>query len=1542
MAILSSLKEKAKQAAAAFFSSSPSTSTPPSEFDAGFLGRSSSAIPPRTYIPPKADSMRFPISNQRAFAEQVQKGREEDALLQQRPLAAKLLTLPEELSRERDTRATLFAQGLRQPHSPESAKRLGVAFHPEAQKVVQEELLNFAGMTEGIKSVIKQPAKQLAKTAAQKLFGSPAVKEQPFTGLPDLSTKIVEKMKGKAIVSKQFIQDLTNSGDVKQVERDLIRKHLAGEGDKVDVTRFADKVGDDLLPLEVSKPEGLYADRPKRGMYENITLPEETRGNVANYNEHIFQSPIKTSAGSVHFPAGRGDGTPADRYFGHTRIEDMADGKTRRVIEVQSDLYQKGRLEQEFVASKKVIYKGKEYPINARARDTVTLGDPNNPRQSILDVRNDEVSFIEPAQNKELTRLEQYNDPTAHFRMIREEVKKAAEDGKSELLFPTGETAMKVEGLGQAVNRFVAYEGNEVSALTKESLRIGKTIRDDSRTDWVITDVLGDGKFKALPRDISKQITDLESTAAERLRTNVDTPEQSETLKAMFRDLLSREETFDISGKVDQNNPIYKFYDKEVGKYLRGKYNATQITDDKGVSWWRVAVDAAEAKKPVEAFGLAAGMEPEVDENGRITGFRYDPVKGAVGFAGLSASRTKLGQQFIGKSKEAWEVFQRKEAARAVAGSLKGGTEFEAGYVAFKKIAQRFPDVVGDAVDYDGLVTRLMKSGKYGSRSQVENELMSSAAGGDITNNELLDKFKERFILERDLNKNAALLGSRSYKQGIKRTDEYLKTQASGPEGFGMGGAFSAEEKVAVLERAKEKVRALRTGEPSIVRTQGGYIFKGRELSSLESKPGILEGARRINTQQAPEALPVSPEKQTVLEATEKARQAMQGSGIPSRADPLLSMIDRPGMDVKTKVNILDYLRTPEHVLKKIGLEREGVLLKKKYDDYLRDLPIEINKITDWYKRVPDKDSSARIFKYLDGQEAALEGEELKVANEIRGYLKTWAEKLKLPESNQITHYITHLFDPDIVKKEFDPDIAKLIADRVPGSVYDPFLQKRLGALGYKEDVWQALDAYTKRAVRKHNMDVALEPLQKAANKLDVDSYKYVEALASRVNLRPTAIDNLFDNLIKSTPIGYRLGQRPLAVISTKIRRAVYRGTLGLNVGSALRNLTQGVNTYAELGEHLTLVGYRDFLKSIKEKSTELTDVGVLRDDFIQDRVLNATKEFWQKTDKGLFALFESAEKINRGAAYFGAKAKALKAGKNELEAIEYAKKIVEKTQFRFGSVDTPVALQSDLAKIFTQFQSFNVKQTEFLAGKVQKKEWAGLIRYALGSALLVGSVGEMIGLSPTDMIPFSGVAQGKTKLGETPPVRAIGAIMSALFNAPDRFGKARSGLRKLEDVGSTLIPFIPGGVQGKKLFGGIQAIRSGKVEVREEGRKGTQAIETPWQAAKSLLLGPRSITGDERERLKKYDAIADSLKLSHDKVKSDFVQALTDGTDDELDRAMDSLATFNEAVIDSIDDGVNQRVFKFGADKEYKAMIQRYQVNQKDIQAAIKKLSPE
>jgi hypothetical protein len=515
------------------------------------------------------------------------------------------------------------------------------------------------------------------------------------------------------------------------------------------------------------------------------------------------------------------------------------------------------------------------------------------------------------------------------------------------------------------------------------------------------------------------------------------------------------------------------------------------------------------------------------------------------------------------------------------------------------------------------------------------------------------------------------------------------------------------------------------------------------------------------------------------------------------------------------KVNLLDWFRTPDRVLQKIGLGKEAEQLKTSYNKYLDELPVEISKITKWYDQVKSSpDSSKRLFQYLDGQDVQLSKTELKVAGEMKKYLSDWANKLGLPEDKRVASYITHIFEKDFIKKEFDEDIAKIIADKVPGSVYDPFLQSRLGKQGYVEDVFRALDAYTKRAVRKYNMDPALEGLSKEAEKLPLESWKYVKSYADRVNLRPTEIDTAIDNLVKESPIGYKFGARPVTGLTKKLRQQVYRGTLGLNIGSSLRNLTQGVNTYAKLGEKYTGIGYIKTLQEIVGGGDELTKSGVLRDSFIQDRQLSSSKKLLEKMDNGLMVFFNLAEKINRGGAYFGAKSKALKEGLSETEAIAAGIKLARDTQFTFGAVDTPLIMQSDLVKTLGQFQSFNIKQTEFLGEMIKGKDVIGMLRWVGANAAIMFTVGKLIGIEPKDIIPFGSVLTGETKLGQTPPIQLATDIYGAAINAPDKYGNVdedTSFVGGLKRVGGAIVKdapaWIPAGVQAKKTIQGIQAV---------------------------------------------------------------------------------------------------------------------------------------
>lgn len=528
------------------------------------------------------------------------------------------------------------------------------------------------------------------------------------------------------------------------------------------------------------------------------------------------------------------------------------------------------------------------------------------------------------------------------------------------------------------------------------------------------------------------------------------------------------------------------------------------------------------------------------------------------------------------------------------------------------------------------------------------------------------------------------------------------------------------------------------------------------------------------------------------------------------------------------KAHILDYAATPEFVLEKVGLGKGAEMLQDAKDRYLTTIKKEFKTIEAWKERVKTPGAERVIFQWLDGREKELTREmtpeEHVVAKEIRAYLKDWAERLKLPGDSQISRYITHIFERDFngppEENFMDPELASIMSENVAKSVYDPFLQKRLGKPGYVEDVWRALDAYVKRASRKEAMDPALETLSEMAKQLDDRTYNYVKALSHRVNMRPTELEKSMDSLITQTPIGQYFTNRPVAFLSRKLRQIFYRGTLGLNMSSAIRNLSQGTNTYAKLGEKYTTIGYaKIFSRMLTKNIDELYDQNILSDELVQDRNIGLIRKGAQKVDKALFSLFETAEKINRGAAYYGAKSKALARGLSDSEATKYAKRIVRETQFAFSSVDTPVALNDDVVKTLAQLQSYNLKQMEFLGRMIRQKDFAGMIRWTASTLAFLYTIGRTFGMTANQVIPTVG-------LGGAPFTSTMLAIPGLFSKDAQTKAKAQSQLQR------NLMSLVPGGAQIRKTVQGAEALAqggsftpTGKFRFRVDSKDALQAL---------------------------------------------------------------------------------------------------------------------
>lgn len=445
---------------------------------------------------------------------------------------------------------------------------------------------------------------QVLKTASSKAglsiedvsgggFKNPAI-GQIASGL---STKILSRLEGKGTVSRQFISDLTKQNNIKQVEKDIINKALEGEGNKIDSKAFVEKVQNELLPLERKSADVTKQTWHLGGYkYRDIVLPSELRGNVDSYKEFVYNSPVENTAGQIHFSSVE----PKRRsgYFGHTRVEDMADNKTRRVIEVQSDLYQKDRFDATEIRGKI----GQDRTEFNKLK-TKILDDTASKEETLRYKELQKNLQAEIAKNRET--LAQYDNPTAHFRMVREEIKKAAQDGKTVLQFPTGKTAMQIEGLGEGEAKVFTkslkdYRTDEVydqknwKQVTQENLKIGSIV-ERNQDVWVITDIGKNGEYKMVTKD---RWDDLSKGFADNVA------------------LTSYKESFNVNSGSD--DPIYKFYENTLSKYLKNNYHATTVTDKQGVTWNQVRVEKKYAKMPVEAFGvLPLGFIPSEDKSNK-------------------------------------------------------------------------------------------------------------------------------------------------------------------------------------------------------------------------------------------------------------------------------------------------------------------------------------------------------------------------------------------------------------------------------------------------------------------------------------------------------------------------------------------------------------------------------------------------------------------------------------------------------------------------------------------------------------------------------------------------------------------------------------------------------------------------------------------------------------------------------------------------------------------------------------------------------------
>lgn len=512
-------------------------------------------------------------------------------------------------------------------------------------------------------------------------------KQQPY-----IEINIRKRLRGKGVNDTQidFIFDYMKSNNIQEISTEELALELASKygysvevntaktneekqviqrGDNEEFTFngfiYEYKNGEylkddeiiDLIEYESAKHEAFT--QPNTQHYSNLSAPGGT-----NYTENEISIPLITPSikGHAQFSTDNGIGwfrsdeqiigrneIPAEdleeiRRMGYSGInfDDTAQKgtgkltKTRRILEVQSDLFQKGR-------DREDIAKVTDEQIEEfrKLRDNVSYDEAKKYLDSIK-------------ENQFLQLLNKDNNWVTFF--IKSIIQDSAKKGYEKVLFPKGETAAKIEG-HETIAEEIARIDNEILKLK------------DKPQNLIEYKTLADGRMQLIFNGKPSYIRD----SQEELQRLITIDEDARDKKIL--DLKSQKQQLKSQG-IEKLKPIEAFYEIKVGNILEkqfGKDNVKTVTDEYGNEWREITIDKkrdlspvllqkSETKKKVSINKLAkqlnkrfnVGAEIISQEKAKELNPKYN---GEPAFFDVSQSKAYLVEGIADKTSTVHEIF---------------------------------------------------------------------------------------------------------------------------------------------------------------------------------------------------------------------------------------------------------------------------------------------------------------------------------------------------------------------------------------------------------------------------------------------------------------------------------------------------------------------------------------------------------------------------------------------------------------------------------------------------------------------------------------------------------------------------------------------------------------------------------------------------------------------------------------------------------------------------------------------------------------------
>ena len=508
------------------------------------------------------------------------------------------------------------------------------------------------------------------------------------------------------------------------------------------------------------------------------------------------------------------------------------------------------------------------------------------------------------------------------------------------------------------------------------------------------------------------------------------------------------------------------------------------------------------------------------------------------------------------------------------------------------------------------------------------------------------------------------------------------------------------------------------------IATEMGYESGDVLRAEIERAGENLARIRELEREIAVTEVPAVPE------AIEEVPPPIEKAPIPqgvAEANPIVK-----------DITVVEKVRPVRKVFTTMGLWRAVFKpIQKAEVEHGEELKATTKYIKEARDLVEDKTRIPQVMEALENPALVkfLTVGEKRAFARLKALFDSWADILDLSKEKRIKNYVTHIFEADMTQqikegKPLDNNIASVLDDKAPSTIFNPFLQERFGReTGIIKDPFLAAEAYAKRQIKIFYYEPLLEKISLLANdpKTPELAAKYLNDYTRRMTGEMSDSDKGFNNLfrkfaekVRNRPGGERLYQvltqgNFMGSVSYNLASGMYFLWLGFKATSAIRNLSQHTLIIANCGPRYFAEGIA--LRFTKEGRAALDQSLVWRGRraaFIPG-IDDSFAPKWTDTvrDTALW-LFRKADEQNVKDAFLAgyAEAKAKMPNATEQELIDYGDEVAARTQYLYTKMNSMAVAQSGMGRVFSVLTTWAENWVELIGDWITKNPSQVFLEY--------------------------------------------------------------------------------------------------------------------------------------------------------------------------------------------------------------------------------------